>query len=91
MCTFSEGDRVRITGSLEWRGGTFSRILPNGKAEVRLRRPKQVRSCASCGAVASLSENASTGEIVCMRSGCGHEHGFDTIVDEFALEQLAMK
>jgi hypothetical protein len=91
MCTFNEGDRVRITGSREWRGGEFSRLLPSGKAEVRLRRPRSVRFCEACGAVASLSENATTGEIVCMKSGCGHEHGFDTIVDEFALEQLAMK
>lgn len=91
MCTFNEGDRVRISDSQEWQAGTFSRLLPNGKAEVKLRSPKLVRYCVACGAVASLSQNAATGEVVCMRSGCGHEHGFDTLVEEFEITQLSPK
>ena len=38
--------------------------------------PNRPKECAECGFEAFLSVNGGTGEVVCMRSGCGCEHGF---------------
>lgn len=51
-------------------------FLPDGRVVLHFKEPNQPDSCGACGAVGSLSENISTGEVVCQRTGCGHEHGF---------------
>lgn len=41
------------------------------------RVPKRHGVCDRCNFPGMLSRNGGSGEIECMRSGCGHEHGFD--------------
>ncbi len=90
MCAFTEGQRVKIAeGHPRWAFGTFSRLLADGKAEVHFKRAREPVVCQACGGIAHLSRNASTGEIVCMRTGCGEEHGFDVIVETLPIADIS--
>ncbi|KKU50743.1 MAG: hypothetical protein A2633_01920 [Candidatus Sungbacteria bacterium RIFCSPHIGHO2_01_FULL_47_32] len=52
------------------------------------REPKQYNVCDSCGWPGFLSESGNTGEIECMKSGCGHGHGFEEREELISLEKL---
>ena len=59
--------------------GTIRELLTHGRALVHFVIPRQEKErnvCDDCG-FRTLSRNVGTGEIVCMDSDCGHEHGFD--------------
>lgn len=73
----------------------FGRIVEinEDKAVVRLkftRHPEGRENgvCESCGSFGHFSVNGGTGEIVCMRTGCGHEYGFIERDEVIALEKL---
>jgi hypothetical protein len=68
--------------------GEITELRPDGMALVHFRMPRLPRVCGSCGMASGLSVNGDTGEVVCMRSGCGHEHGFDERDEEFSLDLL---
>jgi|SRR3989344_1710586 len=44
--------------------------------------------CEECGFPGGFSVNGGTGEIVCMRTGCGHEYGFIKRAEIIALDKL---
>lgn len=71
--------------------GRIMELRPNSKALVHFRtprQPKERRICDKCGLSGGLSRNGGTGEITCMRTGCGHDHGFDEHDEELPLDQL---
>ncbi len=69
--------------------GQIMEIFPANFATVRLATPVEPTECAGCGAPPfSLSVNGATGEVVCTRSGCGHEHGFITTNVKLPLSKL---
>ncbi len=56
---------------------------------VEFRIPVRPFVCADCGSPAHLSMNGASGTVVCLRSGCGHDHGFETVsVDYIAASAL---
>lgn len=70
--------------------GVITELRP-GKAVVHFRtplEPKKRNVCDSCGWPGLLSVNGHTGEVVCMRSGCGHDHGFGERDEVLSLELL---
>ena len=70
--------------------GSITELHPDSKAIIIFwipREPKERNACDECGS-ATLSVNGSTGEIVCMRSGCGHEHGFKSREEVISLDLL---
>ena len=71
--------------------GTVTKLLSENKASVHFKiphLPSQRSVCDRCGAYGLLSKNGATGEIVCMRSGCGHSHGFEEWDSTFPLDKL---
>ncbi len=73
-------DVVDVVGRNLTHYGRLDEILPNKEARVHFDTPRQPRKrgfCDECQMPGMLSIDGSTGEIVCMRTGCGHEHGFE--------------
>ena len=71
------------------RGVVTSVFASGALASVRFRIPARPMVCAECGSHAHLSVNGATGEIVCMRSHCGHGHGFEEyIIPSLTMEKL---
>lgn len=62
--------------------------LQGEKAVVNFKIPRQPKTCSGCGWPFNLSINGNTGEIECMRSGCGHRHGFEDRTEIIPLSQL---
>jgi ribosomal protein S27E len=46
--------------------------------------------CARCGNFSQLSVNGGTGEIECLASGCGHEHGFKEWEEKHPISKLTL-
>lgn len=70
---FDAGDIVEVGG--ENRRGKIV-VLRASEAVVEFRFPdRPSNGCSRCGSY-NLSQNAGTGEVVCMSTGCRHEHGF---------------
>lgn len=44
--------------------------------EVMFSSPKRPRICDKCGCTSGLSQNAVTGVVVCMTTGCGKDFGY---------------
>ena len=71
--------------------GTISNLLPNKKALVHFKMPRDAKLhgfCDGCGRPGALSVNGGTGEIECMHTGCGHCHGFSESDEIIPLSQL---
>ena len=71
--------------------GTIEELRPDNKALVHFRTPRQPEErgcCDHCHWPGMLSQNGGTGEVVCMRSGCGHDHGFDERDEVLSLDLL---
>lgn len=74
---FKVGDVVDLVGCPALRGGKITELLPSVEGvKVLFKTPRQTDFCEQCGSQFNLSRNGGTGEVVCMRTGCGHEHGF---------------
>lgn len=70
-------------------GVVISVFASGALASVRFSLPATPMVCAACGSSAHLSMNGATGEIECMRSHCGHSHGFeDHLVASCPIEKL---
>jgi hypothetical protein len=64
-------------------GAIFTLAEVNGKiAKIRFKIPNRPRVCKACGGEYELSMNGGTGEIECMRTGCGYRHGFKSMLIE---------
>ena len=73
--------------------GKVLAILPDNKVSVEYQLPRQPKEdglCDHCSSI-SLSMNGATGEIVCMSTGCGHEHGFDEKVETFLVNKIVRR
>ena len=85
------GDMVDVADRQLTHYGRLDEILPNQEARVHLkkaREPKERNVCDACKFPGMLSVNGGTGEIVCMRSGCGHEYGFEERDEIIPIGQL---
>jgi hypothetical protein len=72
------GDLVDVQDRKLTHYGKFVENLPNQEARIRMKtanEPKERGVCDNCGSP-NLSLEGSTGEITCIRTGCGHDHGF---------------
>lgn len=88
---FHVKDLVDVPGRALTNYGRIRELRSGGRALVRFREPRQPEQsgcCDSCHFPGMLSQNAGTGEISCMRSGCGHEHGFDEHDELIAFDLL---
>jgi hypothetical protein len=87
---FKVGDLVDVKnrGDLTHYGRV--KALHDNKALVHFRMPRQPKNgcCDRCHSPGLLSEDFGTGEIVCMRSGCGHSHGFNQRDEKISLNLL---
>jgi len=89
---FKVGDTVDIKNrKLDYYGKILE--IKDSKAIVRLkfvRHPEGRGSgtCESCGWPGFFSVNGGTGEIVCMRTGCGYEYGFTQTEEIVLLDKL---
>lgn len=52
------------------------------------REPKEFNMCEECGWPGFISVDGGTGERVCMKTGCGHGHGFEEREEIIALDKL---
>jgi len=84
---FQKRDIVDVKNSKMLAFGKIANIKGD-KAVVHFREPRQPEVCEECGIGIMLSVNASTGEIECLRSGCGHKHGFEERNETIPLSQL---
>ncbi len=62
--------------------------LSDQEAVVLFKIPRETSVCMKCYSYAMLSRDCCSGEIVCMRSGCGHGHGFDEHTEPLPLSDL---
>jgi hypothetical protein len=60
----------------------------NTAAVVAFRVPNTPDRCEKYGRMSGLSVNGGTGEVECMASSCGHEHGFRTATVSLPLSSL---
>lgn len=87
------GDFVTREGEEEWAkviAGPFSL----GEWDIMYKTPKQPKEkgiCDKCKWPGMLSKNGGTGEIVCIRSGCGHDHGFDEVTNSIHESKLILE
>ena len=84
---------VRLDPDFTVRAGGIGKLIKvKGQiATVAFEVPNLPRRCEGCGMISGLSRNAGTGEIVCMSTGCGHEHGFKNIAVEIPFSNLKRK
>lgn len=76
---FAIGDLVNVRERKLAYYGEVREFLPEDRLIVRFKEPREPNNgicCDKCGWPGGLSTNGGTGEVVCMHSGCGHEHGF---------------
>lgn len=73
---FKEKDVVIDTTMVSRGRGEIQSLVGTNHARVLFKKPQEVKVCAACGSWFNLSKNGATGEITCMKSGCGHDHGF---------------
>jgi hypothetical protein len=90
MFQFNVNDLVDVRGRRLTNYGIVREVHANGKALVHFRTPRQPYEgrCEYCGFSGMLSNNGATGEVVCLRSGCGGEHGFDERDETIPLDLL---
>ncbi len=78
---FNIGDTVDVKDRKDLSDyGKITQLLPDEKAVVHFRlrcKEKERNCCDKCRFPGLLSICGNTGEVVCMRSGCGHGHGFE--------------
>lgn len=89
-CSYPDGIGGSRVVNVVYRG-TVLKHLSENRVAVRFRIPHQPAErnvCDRCGFPGMLSKNGATGEIVCMRSGCGHDHGFEEWGRDFQFDQL---
>lgn len=86
---FSINDRVDVKGREMPVYGKITEILDK-KAIVHFRIPRDPKNdiCALCDWPGFLQICGNTGEVVCMRSGCGHGHGFEERDEIISLDKL---
>src|SRR3989344_3463049 len=88
---FKIGTIVDVQGRDDLRAYGKITVIKNGRATVHFQQPrteKERHICDSCGWPGLLSINGGTGEIECMRSGCGHGHGFRESEEIIPIAQL---
>ncbi len=76
---FKIGDTVDVVDGGFGVYGKITELFPNETARVYLEIPNKPQArniCDKCGWPGNLSVNGGTGEIVCLRRGCAHGHGF---------------
>ncbi len=89
---FKVGDLVDMKGrKLNYYGKVVE--LKGEEAVVNLRFRNEPEGgpsgvCKGCGWPGGFSVNGGTGEIVCMRSGCGYEYGFKTTKEIIPISEL---
>ena len=91
MQKFHVSDVVDVTERDLVVYGVISELLPDNKVTVHFKEPRYPKKCGICDAChwpGYLSMNAGTGEMVCMRSGCGHEHGFEERDEIISISKL---
>ena len=78
---FAIGDYVDVNDRKRTKFSVYGKITEiNGDTAVvyfRIPRDPKKGTCEGCRWPGLLSMNGSTGEIECMRSGCGHSHGWE--------------
>ncbi|MBI2030734.1 hypothetical protein HYT05_03860 [Candidatus Kaiserbacteria bacterium] len=100
--TFAIGDIVDVTNRQLVAFGEIVALTETGEvtgvegteARVHFKDPRRPKVCEACGWPFSLSQNMGTGEIECMRSGCGHGHGFeerDEVIPVYRLVNISAK
>jgi len=68
--------------------GIVLRMNNDETADVKFNIPVTPDKCARCGWPGLLSMNMTFGEVECMRSGCGHLHGFHDVTIKVPLRNL---
>jgi hypothetical protein len=85
-------DRVQINSRYSAGPGCLGLFVSKGKTEqtatVCFRVPNTPHVCEECESPLELSVNGATGEIVCMRTGCGHGHGFSPCEIDVPLSKI---
>jgi len=47
-------------------------------------------ACEKCGSSVNLSVNGGSGEVECLRTGCGHRHGFKEWEEDHLISELTL-
>ena len=86
-------EEVAVRGSLHAQPGCKAVLVSIDKkaktAEVCFERvPNHPTVCARCGSSHGLSRDGGSGEIVCLITGCGHEHGFSPVTISVPLAKI---
>ncbi len=64
--------------------------IEGGAALVEFEIPILPQRCSKCGWPGFLSMHMNTGEVECMKPGCGHGQGFEKVITGVALERLEL-
>ena len=84
-------DFVTKNGEGKW-GKVTDKSFSDWEVTYKIpRKPEEKGVCDKCKCPGRLSKNGGTGEIVCMRSGCGHEHGFNTATIRINEKKLVLE
>ena len=84
---FKVGDLVDIKGWTLTYYGKIVEIIGNDEARISLKTARMPTSCKKCGEAYFLLVGFTNG-VVCVRTGCGYEHGFIRTVGVFRLHDL---
>lgn len=85
---FQVTDKVKVVGPQAHLGSGRITNISDAVATVKFKIPNQPNYCSDCGSPAHLSVNGGTGEVICMKSGCGYNHGFKEKVMNLNLAHL---
>lgn len=66
---------ITVNGVKLQRKGIVREIV-DSRVLVGFNLPNTPVECAQCGSLENLSYSASSGQVECLATGCGHEHGF---------------
>lgn len=88
-------NQIKVGSVVDFNGSKLSvygvvKSIDEGKITLAFREANHPKVCAKCGSSVSLSRDGVSGKIVCMRTGCGHEHGFKEWEEEHLISELTL-
>jgi len=81
------GDKVFVNDDGIIQPGILLEWTSSEEAKIRFKKPNKPDVCSDCGSP-TLSTNLFSGEVSCMRSGCGHKHGFEEYNETVLISQF---
>jgi hypothetical protein len=85
----------QVGNIVDFEGSNYSvygkiKSIENDKAKIEFTQPNRPKVCEKCGSSRDLSLENGNGQVVCMATGCGYEHGYKIWEEEHPVDALMM-